>query len=461
MFGLLTTVLDRLITKGNLSITDSKGSIYYYGDNSGTPVHIKINDQKWERDIALNPALKLGEGYMESGFDFLRGDIFRLFEIIFESNGPDAEKAPWMRALQFTRKLTKRLLQMNNLSRSSSNVRHHYDLSGKLYDLFLDSDWQYSCAYFETPSNTLEEAQLAKKRHLAAKLCIEEGQKLLDIGCGWGGLGLYMARFLKTDVTGVTLSHEQHAIANRRATEEGLENHCRFLLQDYRSLEEQFDRIVSVGMFEHVGVGHYKEYFAKVKKLLKPDGIFLLHSIGRNGAPGSTNPFLRKYIFPGGYIPALSEVLPLIEKSGLVVTDIEILRVHYADALRAWRHAFMARRDEAKALYDERFCRMWEFYLAASESAFRWQNMMVFQIQLAHKQDAVPLIRDYITQAEERLRKLDTPKAHTSHPLIYKTAIASNGETAQADNARTATEIDTKMLKETASPASTETAETR
>lgn len=414
MFGLLTTVLDRLITKGNLSITDSKGSIYYYGDNSGTPVHIKINDQKWERDIALNPALKLGEGYMESGFDFLRGDIFRLFEIIFESNGPDAEKAPWMRALQFTRKITKRLLQMNNLSRSSSNVRHHYDLSGKLYDLFLDSDRQYSCAYFETPSNTLEEAQLAKKRHLAAKLCIEEGQKLLDIGCGWGGLGLYMARFLKTDVTGVTLSHEQHAIANRRATEEGLENHCRFLLQDYRSLEEQFDRIVSAGMFEHVGVGHYKEYFAKVKKLLKPDGIFLLHSIGRNGAPGSTNPFIQKYIFPGVHVPSLSEVCSVIEKSGLTITDIEILRLHYADTLKTWREAFMARRDEAKALYDERFCRMWEFYFASCESAFRWQNMMVFQLQLAHKQDAVPLTRDYITQAEERLRKLDTPKAHTS-----------------------------------------------
>jgi len=411
MFGLLTTVLNRLIIKGNLCITDSKGSTYHYGDGSGTPVHLKINNRKWERDIAINPALKLGEGYIEGSFDFIKGDMAKMLEIIFKSNGANTEKIFWIQILNFMRKITKRLSQMNNLDRSADNVRHHYDLSGKLYDLFLDHDRQYSCAYFETPSKSLEEAQLAKKRHLAAKLCIKEGQKLLDIGCGWGGLGLYMAHFLKTDVTGVTLSHEQHAIANQRAAEAGLKDRCCFLLQDYRTLNEQFDRIVSVGMFEHIGVGHYKEYFAQIKKLLKPDGIFVLHSIGRSDTPGSTNPFIRKYIFPGGYIPALSEVIPVIEKSGLIITDIEILRLHYAETLKAWREAFMAKRDEAKALYDERFCRMWEFYLASSESAFRWQNMMVFQIQLAHKQDAVPLTRDYITRTEECLRKLDTPKA--------------------------------------------------
>lgn len=411
MFSLLKTVLDHLITKGNLHITDADGAEHHYGNGSGTLVHLKINDRKWERDIALNPALKLGEGYMEGGFDFIEGDMAELLEIIFTSTGPNAEKAPWMQMLQFLRKATRRLSQINTLDRSSSNIRHHYDLSGKLYDLFLDHDRQYSCAYFETPATTLEAAQLAKKRHLSAKLCIEQGQELLDIGCGWGGLGLYMARFLKTDVTGVTLSHEQDAIARQRAAEEGLQDHCHFLLQDYRTLDKQFDRIVSVGMFEHVGIGHYSEYFAQIKKLLKPDGIFLLHTIGRSGSPNGTNPFIRKYIFPGAHVASLSEIASVVEKNGLVITDIEVLRLHYADTLRAWRKAFMAKRDEAKALYDERFCRMWEFYLASCESAFRQQGMIVFQIQLAHKQDAVPLTRDYIMQAEERLRQIDTPAA--------------------------------------------------
>jgi len=412
MFGLLITVLNRLIHTGNLSITDTEGVTRHYGDGKGAPVHIKINNRKWERDIALNPALKLGEAYMEGGYDFLEGDVAGLLKIIFDSNGPDAEKAPWMQFLQIMRRLTKRLSQMNNLYRSSSNVRHHYDLSGQLYDLFLDEDRQYSCAYFESPTRSVAEAQQAKKRHLAAKLCIEEGQSLLDIGCGWGGLGLYMAQFLKTDVTGVTLSHEQHGIASQRASDAGLAKRCQFLLQDYRLLKQPYDRIVSVGMFEHVGIGHYHEYFARVKRLLKPDGVFVLHSIGRSGPPGSTNPFIRKYIFPGGYIPALSEVIPVIEKSGLVITDIEILRLHYAETLKAWREAFTARWQEAKALYDERFCLMWEFYLSVSESSFRWQNMMVFQIQMAHKQDAVPLTRDYITTTEQRLRTLENQQAH-------------------------------------------------
>lgn len=407
MFGLLKTVLDHLITKGNLSITDADGSTYRYGDGSGAPVHVQINSRKWEREIAFDPALKFGEAYMEGGFDFVQGDMYSLLKIIFGGSGTCAENEPWMRILDYVRTATKRLTQMNTRGRSSRNVQHHYDLSDKLYNLFLDHDRQYSCGYYETSDATLEEAQLAKKRHLAAKLCIAPNDQLLDIGSGWGGLGLYMARYLKANVTGVTLSREQYDTANQRVTGQGLDQQCRFLLQDYRALNERFDKIVSVGMFEHVGIGHYKEYFAQVKRLLKPDGIFLLHSIGRNGRPGSTNPFIRKYIFPGGYSPALSEVLPVIEKSGLVVTDIEILRLHYAETLKAWRERFMAHREEAKALYDERFCRMWEFYLASSESAFRWQNLMVFQIQLAHKQDSVPITRDYIAQEEDRLRKID------------------------------------------------------
>lgn len=407
MFALLKTAAGHIISKGNLSVTDAAGVTYHFGDNTGEPVHLRFTSSKWERVVALDPALKLGEAYMEGGLEFVRGDIYKLLEIIFESTGPVAENQMWMKAMSFIRTATKRFVQMNTLKRSARNVQHHYDLSGKLYDLFLDPDRQYSCAYFQTPDTDLNEAQLAKKRHLAAKLQVSMGEKLLDIGCGWGGLGLYFARVLGADVTGVTLSHEQFGIANQRAKTLGLENRAKFLLEDYRNLNAQFDKIVSVGMFEHVGIGHFKEYFDHVKRLLKPDGRFVLHSIGRSGEPGATNPWIAKYIFPGGYIPSLSEVIPVIEKSGLIITDIEILRLHYAETLKAWRQSFLAHWDEAKALYDERFCRMWDFYLAASESAFRWQGMMVFQIQLAHKQDAVPLTRDYIMQEEERLLKID------------------------------------------------------
>lgn len=407
MFALLKTAAGHIISKGNLAVTDAAGVTYHFGDNTGEPVHLRFTSSKWEREVALDPALKLGEAYMEGGFEFVKGDIYKLLEIIFESTGPIAENQMWMKAMSFIRTATKRFVQMNTLKRSARNVQHHYDLSGKLYDLFLDPDRQYSCAYFQTPDTDLNEAQLAKKRHLAAKLQVSKGEKLLDIGCGWGGLGLYFARVLGADVTGVTLSHEQFGIANQRAKALGLENRAKFLLEDYRNLNAQFDKIVSVGMFEHVGIGHFKEYFDHVKRLLKPDGRFVLHSIGRSGEPGATNPWIAKYIFPGGYIPSLSEVIPVIEKSGLIITDIEILRLHYAETLKAWRQSFLAHWDEAKALYDERFCRMWDFYLAASESAFRWQGMMVFQIQLAYKQDAVPLTRDYIMQEEERLLKID------------------------------------------------------
>ena len=407
MFALLKTAASHIITKGNLTITDSRGVTYQFGNQTGKPIQIRFTSAKWEREVALDPALKLGEAYMNGGFEFIKGDIYSLLETIFESTGPIAENQLWMKAFSFIRTATKRFVQMNTLRRSAKNVEHHYDLSGKLYEMFLDPDRQYSCGYFENPNVSLGEAQLAKKRHLAAKLQVKENEKLLDIGCGWGGLGLYFARVLGANVTGVTLSHEQHGIANRRAKDLGLQDKAKFFLLDYRKLDDAFDKIVSVGMFEHVGIGHYKEYFDHVKRLLKPDGRFVLHSIGRSGEPGATNPWIAKYIFPGGYIPSLSEVIPVIEKSGLIITDIEILRLHYAETLKAWREAFLAHWDEAKALYDERFCRMWEFYLAASESAFRWQGMMVFQIQLAHKQDAVPLTRDYITEEEARLKKID------------------------------------------------------
>ncbi len=291
--------------------------------------------------------------------------------------------------------------------RSKNNVARHYDLDGRLYSLFLDADKQYSCAYFETPDATLDDAQLAKKRHLAAKLLIERGDRVLDIGSGWGGLGLYLAEMTGANVTGVTLSTEQLQVSNARAAEKNLTRSAKFLLEDYRDIPGPFDRIVSVGMFEHVGVDFYETYFRRCAELLTDDGVMVLHSIGRSDGPDVTNPWIAKYIFPGGYIPALSEVIPAIERAGLLVCDIEILRLHYAETLKAWRERFMARREEAVRLYDERFARMWEFYLASSEMSFRKQNLMNFQIQLTKRQGVVPMTRDYIAREEAKLRGIE------------------------------------------------------
>jgi cyclopropane-fatty-acyl-phospholipid synthase len=332
--------------------------------------------------------------------------MYDLLEAIFTAD-PDGgfEYKPWMKVLANLRYVFRHVRENNVTSRSRANVKHHYDLTGELYDLFLDADRQYSCAYFETPDTDLEEAQLAKKRHIAAKMVMKRpGLSVLDIGCGWGGMALYLARNLGARVKGVTLSDEQLAIARKRAGDAGLDGQIRFELEDYRHVEEKFDRIVSVGMFEHVGRPYYKTYFDKAAQLLDKNGVMLLHTIGRTDQPTTTNPFIERYIFPGGYIPSLSEMMPAIERSGLKITDIEILRLHYAETLKAWRERFMAHWDEAKALYDEEFCRIWEFYLASSESAFRWQNLVIFQLQLAHDQEAVPLTRDYIREAENCLR---------------------------------------------------------
>ncbi|HYS49033.1 MAG TPA: cyclopropane-fatty-acyl-phospholipid synthase family protein, partial [Xanthobacteraceae bacterium] len=278
---------------------------------------------------------------------------------------------------------------------------------GRLYATFLDADRQYSCAYFEAPDQSLDDAQLAKKRHIAAKLLLEPRRRVLDIGSGWGGLAFYLAEMCGAQVKGVTLSQEQLALSKARAEEKGIAGSVAFELADYRDVTGAFDRIVSVGMFEHVGVGFYDTFFRRCAELLADDGVMLLHSIGRSEGPGVTNPFIAKYIFPGGYIPALSEVLPAIERSGLLVTDVEILRLHYADTLKAWRERFLARREDVERLYDARFVRMWEFYLAASEMAFRHQGLMVFQIQLAGRQDLVPTTRDYIAREEARLRGVE------------------------------------------------------
>lgn len=406
MERLLQAGLTRFIRHGNLRLTVADEKPLNFGDGTGTPVAIRFRSRRAVLRVLLNPELRFGEAYMKGDFVLENGTVADLLSIMM-SQGQNGEIPFFARPQAILRYGRRRLDQFNHRKRSRRNVAHHYDLDGRLYSLFLDADRQYSCAYFETADQTLDDAQLAKKRHLAAKLLVESGQRLLDIGSGWGGLGLYLAEYCGAKVTGVTLSEEQLKLARGRAAERHLTDSVEFRLQDYRDLNERFDRIVSVGMFEHVGVNHFRGFFEQCARLLSDDGVMVLHSIGRSEGPSATNPWIDKYIFPGGYIPALSEVLPAIERAGLLVTDIEILRLHYAETLKAWRTRFMARAEEARRLYDERFVRMWEFYLAASEMAFRHQGMMVFQIQLAKRVDAVPITRDYIPREENRLRGLE------------------------------------------------------
>src|SRR5947209_13749793 len=404
MDGLLRRSLSQFIRRGSMTVTTAAGTKFSVGDGSGEPVEVRFVTADAERRILINPELGLGEAYMDGEFVVERGTIADALAILLDQ--PDL-LPQWAKPWWHLRFLTRHLKQFNPRARARSNVAHHYDLDGRLYSLFLDADKQYSCAYFEPPEATLDDAQLAKMRHVTAKLLLSGGERVLDIGSGWGGLGLYLAEIAGCDVTGVTLSTEQLQVANARAAEKGLARSARFLLQDYRDIEGPFDRLVSVGMFEHVGVKFYDTYFKRCAELLSEDGGMLLHSIGRSQGPDSTNPWIAKYIFPGGYIPALSEVLPSIERAGLLVCDIEILRLHYAETLKAWRERFMARREEAVQLYDERFALMWEFYLACSEMSFRKQNMMNFQIQLTKRQGVVPMTRDYIAREEARLRAIE------------------------------------------------------
>ena len=401
MDRLLQYLLKTFIRRGAFRVTTSRGTVFTFGDGTGQPVSVRFVSRSTEWGILLDPELKFGESYMNGTFVVEQGSIADVLAICL---GQNSQVPHWARLQGFLRYLNRRLSQFNPRARARRNVAHHYDLDGRLYSLFLDADRQYSCGYFESPEQSLDDAELAKKRHLAAKLKLEPNKRVLDIGCGWGGLGLYLAEIGGADLTGITLSREQYVIANERAAEKNLAQRARFKLQDYRDLTEPFDRIVSVGMFEHVGVNHYDTFFHKSAHLLADDGVMVLHSIGRSEGPSVTNAWISKYIFPGGYIPALSEVLARIEKSGLLVTDIEILRLHYAETLKAWRERFLAHREEVEHIYDQRFVRMWEFYLAASEMSFREQNMMVFQIQLTKRQDVVPKTRDYIMREEQRLQ---------------------------------------------------------
>ena len=405
---LLAALLARLFRRGDLTLVDADGRRHQFGGPplpGVPPVGIRLHDRRLHWRLPLNPGLAAGEAYADGTLTIERGSLRDLLALAAANLGREARSAlPLWR-------LARLWQQYNPIRQAHRNVAHHYDLSEALYERFLDADRQYSCAYFRRPDMTLEEAQEAKKAHVAAKLLLAPGQRVLDIGAGWGGLALTLARAAEIEVLGITLSQEQLTVARRRAEAAGLADRVRFELMDYRQVTGPFDRVVSVGMFEHVGRPNFRTFFAALHRLLTIDGVALLHAIGRAHGPGATNPWMRKYIFPGGYSPALSEVLPAVEAADLFVTDIEILRLHYAETLREWQRRFQARRGEIAQLLDERFCRMWEFYLAGAEMAFRAQGHMVFQIQLTRDVHAVPLTRDYLAEAEARLGAAATVRA--------------------------------------------------
>ena len=400
MNKLFHILLSKAVRKGTLFVTDGGGEAHEFGDGTGPPHAIVLHDKGVEMAVVRNPELGFPETYMDGRWSIVQGTLASLLAVFFV-NTRESSPWEWQRAL---RKLMRKLRQRNTGDRARANAQHHYDVGNDIYALFLDQDWQYSCGYFAVPHGSLEDAQLAKKRHIAAKLKLEPGLRVLDIGCGWGGMALYLSKHAGVDVTGITLAQNQVARASERAAGNP---DVRFRVEDYRATRETFDRIVSVGMFEHVGVPHYDEFFEKVANLLTDDGVMLLHSICRTGEPGATNPFIDKYIFPGGYTPALSEVLPSIERAGLIVTDVEVWRLHYAETLRCWAERFQANRDRAVELMDERFARMWEFYLAGCEAGFRVGDVVVGQFQIAKSLDSLPVTRDYMTTAERGLAARD------------------------------------------------------
>lgn len=410
--ALLDHFLSRLIKQGTLTLVDARGKTRRFGvATPGFPdVTMRLNDAKAGRDIVLNPRLGFTEAYMDGRLSIDDEDIMGLV-LLARGNvpwekGKSLEKTGPVRAV--TKGAMRRIKQANFRAASKKNVAHHYDLSGGLYDLFLDRDRQYSCAYWANPgedlSAGLDKAQADKKAHIAAKLHLKPGMKVLDIGCGWGGMALYLHAKCGVDVVGITLSEEQLAVARQRAQDAGVADHVKFELIDYRDMKGQFDRIVSVGMFEHVGVPYYREFFRTCHNLLTPDGVMLLHTIGRMGGPGMTDAFTRKYIFPGGYIPALSEILQGSEPNRLMVTDVEALRLHYGLTTRAWYQRVREKRAEIEALYDARFFRMWSLYLAGATAAFEQGGMLVYQVQYARNRHSLPITRDYMMEEEARLR---------------------------------------------------------
>ena len=400
----LGKALTPLVPRGALTLIAPSGERLVFGDGASKPIVARLTDNAAVWALLLDPDLRTGELFTDGRLVMEQGSIYDFLSLILD-NDSQPSPSPIVRALDRFRVATQLWRQRNDPGRSRRNVAHHYDLGDAFYALFLDPDWQYSCAYFEQPGQSLADAQRAKKRHIAAKLLLEPHHRVLDIGCGWGGLALYLAGVAGVaEILGVTLSQEQIVRAENRARAAGLGDNARFALTDYRAVEGRFDRIVSVGMFEHVGLGNYETFFQTCRERLTDDGVMLLHTIGCSDEPSVTNPWITRYIFPGGHLPSLSDILKAVERSGLVVADVEVLRLHYAETLRAWRTAFMARRDEAAALFDERFCRMWEYYLAMSETAFRYEQVVVFQLQLVRRQESAPLTRDYVAAAETDLR---------------------------------------------------------
>lgn len=393
--ALLDRMARRLIRTGQLTITYPNGETRQYGQG-GLSAAMDVKTEAALKALCLQPELALGEGYMD-GTIAIGGneELEALITLILQNRRPGALPA-YVRAFDRWQFLARSWIQRNTSSSAKANVAHHYDISDDLYRLMLDEDMQYSCAYFEDPNMTLEEAQTAKKHHIARKLLIEPGMTVLDIGCGWGGMALTLAQDYGARVTGITLSENQLATAQARAETAGVAGQVTFRLMDYRDLTQTFDRIVSVGMLEHVGVPHYAEYFSQVGALLDPDGIALIHSIGRISPPMSHSAWIHKYIFPGGYVPSLSELLPAIEAAQLWQSDIEVWRLHYAYTLREWRNRFDANIDTVRGWYDDRFIRMWRYYLTACILSFEEQEQCVYHLQLAHKRDTVPLTRDYL-----------------------------------------------------------------
>jgi cyclopropane-fatty-acyl-phospholipid synthase len=399
---LLDGLLKQFVAVGTLEVTDAGGIRHSYVGTATPHIAIRLTDTSLDRKLFLNPELHAGEAYMNGTLVIERGTI-RDFLTLFALNNGRLRNHPIQRIVRGAMKKLKRLRQRNSATASRANVRHHYDLSNDFYRLWLDDDMNYSCAYFANDDDTLERAQQRKLRHIASKLDLKPGQRILDIGCGWGGMALYLAAQADVQVLGVTLSTEQLALARQRAAERGLSDRVKFELIDYRAVTGTFDRVVSIGMFEHVGVTHFDDYFRTIKRLLTADGLALVHSIGRKAGPGQTGAWVRRYIFPGGYSPALSETLAAVEKTGLWVTDIEILRLHYAKTLAEWERRFQTHRHDIALMMDERFCRMWEFYLISSELAFSHGKHMNFQMQLAKHARAAPMTRDYMVEAERQL----------------------------------------------------------
>jgi cyclopropane-fatty-acyl-phospholipid synthase len=409
-FELLAKVLSGAVEYGSLTVIDPWGERHAFGTGRAPFVTIRLTDPDEPGRLLADPSLRAGEAYMDGTLVIEEGTL-RDFLMIGVAAGGQLSKQS-QKIKQFTPR--RKLERHNQIDRSRANVAHHYDLSEEFYRLFLDADLQYSCAYFEDGDETLEEAQAKKKRHIAAKLLLKPGARVLDIGSGWGGLALELAKSHGVHVDGVTLSQEQLAVAQSRAVEDGLQDRVRFHLRDYRHEVGSYDRIVSVGMFEHVGTPHFAEFFETVSRLLAPDGVAVIHAIGHKDSPNDADPWIDRYIFPGAYCPSLSEVLAAVEQTGLWVTDVEILRVHYAETLQRWYERFQAGRARAAALYDERFCRMWEFYLASCEAGFRVGGLMVFQIQLARNIGTLPLTRDYMADAE-RAALAEQHASHADH----------------------------------------------